>query len=86
MPHIIPIRDLKEAAELAELCRSTNEPVFVTENGYGDMVVMSKETYEKTMLMNDVYRKLYDAEQSVKNGDVMDAFESLKELRENSGV
>ncbi|MDL2220320.1 type II toxin-antitoxin system Phd/YefM family antitoxin [Eubacteriales bacterium OttesenSCG-928-N14] len=85
MPHIIPIRDLKNTAELSELCRSTNEPVFVTKNGYGEMVIMSMETYEQTMLMNDVYRKLDEAERSVERGDVSDAFESLKGIRKAHG-
>lgn len=74
MPHIIPIRDLKKTSELSELCREAKEPVFITKNGYGDMVIMSMETYEKTMLMNDIYRKLDAAEQSIANGKVVDGF------------
>ena len=82
MPRIIPIRDLKKTSELSELCRETNEPVFITKNGYGEMVIMSMETYEKTMLMNDIYRKIDEAEQSVRKGEVTEAFESLRKTRE----
>ena len=82
MPHIIPIRDLKKTSELSELCREAKEPVFITKNGYGDMVIMSMETYEKTMLMNDIYRKLDAAEQSIANGKVVDGFESIRKIRE----
>ncbi|TCT15996.1 prevent-host-death family protein [Natranaerovirga pectinivora] len=82
MPQIIPIRDLKKTKELSEICRETNEPVFITKNGYGDMVIMSMETYEKNMLMNDVYRKLEEAEKSISKGEVIDGFESIKKLRE----
>jgi PHD/YefM family antitoxin component YafN of YafNO toxin-antitoxin module len=82
MPRIIPIRDLKKTSELSELCRETNEPVFITKNGYGEMVIMSMDTYEKTMLMNDIYRKVEEAEQSVGKGDVTDGFESLRKTRE----
>ena len=81
MPRIIPIRDLKKTSELSELCRETNEPVFITKNGYGEMVIMSMDTYEKTMLMNDIYRKVDDAEQSVRKGDLEDGFESLRKTR-----
>jgi len=81
MPRIIPIRDLKKTSELAELCRETNEPVFITKNGYGEMVIMSMDTYEKTMLMNDIYRKVDEAEQSVSKGDVTNGFESLRKTR-----
>jgi PHD/YefM family antitoxin component YafN of YafNO toxin-antitoxin module len=81
MPRIIPIRDLKKTSELSELCRETNEPVFITKNGYGEMVIMSMDTYEKTMLMNDIYRKVNEAEQSVSKGDVTNGFESLRKTR-----
>jgi PHD/YefM family antitoxin component YafN of YafNO toxin-antitoxin module len=81
IPRIIPIRDLKKTSELSELCRETNEPVFITKNGYGEMVIMSMDTYEKTMLMNDIYRKVNEAEQSVSKGDVTNGFESLRKTR-----
>jgi prevent-host-death family protein len=86
MPQIIPIRDLKKTCELSEMCRKANEPVFITKNGYGDMVIMSMETYEKIMLMNEVYSKLSEGEESIRNGEVIDGFESLKATREKYGL
>lgn len=86
MPQIIPIRDLKKTSQLSEMCRKAKEPVFITKNGYGDMVIMSMETYEKTMLINDVYRKLDAAEQSILEDKVMDGFESLRKTREKYGL
>ena len=50
------------------------------------MVIMSMETYEKTMLLNDVYRKLEEGERSIKSGDVMDGFDSLRLIREKHGL
>ncbi len=82
MPQIIPIKDLKRTSELSEMCREAKEPVFITKNGYGDMVIMSMETYEKIMLMNDIYRKIDAAEKSIDKGEVMDGFESLRKTRE----
>jgi|AGTN01.1.fsa_nt_gi Phd_YefM. len=49
MPQIIPIKDLKNTANISELCEKSNEPIFVTKNGYGEMVIMSMETFEETM-------------------------------------
>lgn len=46
MPQIRPITDLRNTTEISELCHAKNEPVFITKNGYGDLVVMSMETYE----------------------------------------
>ena len=83
---IIPIKELKNTSEISEMCRVSNEPIYITKNGYGDMVIMSIETYEKTMFMNDVYKKLEDAEKSVASGDVQDALESLKSIREKYNV
>ena len=86
MPQIIPISDLKKTSELSELCHSAKEPVFVTKNGYGDIIIMSMETYEKAMFLNDVYRKLEEGERSIQAGNAMDAFESLMNIREKYGL
>jgi PHD/YefM family antitoxin component YafN of YafNO toxin-antitoxin module len=47
MPQIIPIKDLKDTAKISEMCHETSEPIYVTKNGYGDMVFMSMETFEE---------------------------------------
>ena len=46
MPHIRPITDLRNTTEISELCHAKKEPIFITKNGYGDLVIMSIETYE----------------------------------------
>lgn len=86
MPQIIPIRDMKNTAKLSELCAESQEPIFVTKNGYGDMVVMSMDVYEKTMFMQEVYAKLAKAEESMAAGRVSDAHEALKRRREQYGI
>ena len=52
---IIPMRDLKNTVEVERLCAKENGPVFVTKNGYGRLVVMDIEYYERTM------QKLFEA-------------------------
>jgi len=48
MPCIRPISDLRNKSnEISEFCKKKGEPVFITKNGAGDLVVMSMETYEK---------------------------------------
>lgn len=47
MPKIIPIRELKNTASISKYVEETNEPVFITKNGYGSMVIMSLEVYER---------------------------------------
>lgn len=82
MPQIIPIKDLKNTSEISELCHNTSEPVYVTKNGYGDMVIMSMETYERVSSALNMYQSLLNSEQQIKEGKVHDAKESLNSVRE----
>jgi PHD/YefM family antitoxin component YafN of YafNO toxin-antitoxin module len=47
------------------MCHESDELIFVTKNGYGDMVIMSMKMYEEKMFMSDVYRKLNAAEEQL---------------------
>ena len=49
MPQIRPITDLRNTNEISDICHARREPVFITKNGYCDLVVMSIETYEEMM-------------------------------------
>lgn len=86
MPQIIPIRDLKNTSEISQKCHASNEPVFITKNGYGDMVIMSMKTYEEQMFMLDVYKKLAEAEKQLTEEKVLDGDTSLRSLREKFNV
>jgi PHD/YefM family antitoxin component YafN of YafNO toxin-antitoxin module len=86
MPQIIPIRDLKNTSAVSELCHRSAEPIFVTKNGYGDMVLMSMEIFEKNMFMQDIYRKLDTAEVSIANGNTTEGHESIANIREKYGL
>ena len=50
MAQIIPIKDLRKCAEISERVHKSDEPIFVTRNGYGDMVIMSIDFYEKNFV------------------------------------
>jgi PHD/YefM family antitoxin component YafN of YafNO toxin-antitoxin module len=86
MPQIIPIRDLKNTSKISQMCHESNEPIFVTKNGYGDMVIMSMKMYEEKMFMLDVYSKLNAAEEQLAEGKVLDGDASLKSVREKYNV
>lgn len=67
MPHIRPVSDLRNNfADISKIVHETSEPVFLTKNGYGDMVVMSFEAYEKLQFESEVYFKLKEAELQAK--------------------
>ena len=40
-----PITDLRNTNEISNQCHESNEPIFITKNGYDDLVIMSNETY-----------------------------------------
>lgn len=86
MPKIIPIKELKNTGGISQLCHTAGEPVFITKNGYGDMVLMSMEIYEKQLSMLDVYQKLHAAEEQVADGKMMDADSSLRNIRAKYGL
>lgn len=81
MPQIIPIKDLKNTSEISELCHKSEEPIFITKNGYGDMVIMSMEIYEESMKTLNLYRELEISENQISEGRVKDARASLASLR-----
>ena len=66
MPQIIPIKDLKNTAEISDMCHQAEEPIYVTKNGYGDMVIMSMETYESTMGQIAMYGDIEISEMQIK--------------------
>jgi PHD/YefM family antitoxin component YafN of YafNO toxin-antitoxin module len=86
VPQIIPIKNLKNTSEISEMCHNTDEPVYITKNGYGDMVIMSMETYEEVSSKLKMYNSLMVSEQQIKEGKVKDARKSLSEMREKYGL
>ncbi|HBC31280.1 MAG TPA: type II toxin-antitoxin system Phd/YefM family antitoxin [Clostridiales bacterium] len=86
MPKIIPIRDLKNTSEISQMCKESSEPIYITKNGYGDMVIMSVEMYEEKLYMLDVYNKLSAAEVQIGEGKVIDGDFSLISIRKKHNV
>lgn len=83
---IIPMRDLKNTVEVERRCAEENGPVYVTKNGYGRLVVMDIEYYERTM------RKMYEAQaliagmEDVAAGLTKDGASVLQNMREKYGL
>jgi prevent-host-death family protein len=68
MSNIRPVSDLRNNfSEISKLVHETQEPVFLTKNGYGDMVVMSMEAYEDKLFDSEIYDKLKEAELEAKS-------------------
>lgn len=82
MPQIRPITDLRNTTEISELCHARREPLFITKNGYGDLVVMSIETYEEMVETAHTDAAISEAEREyAADGVLLDAREALSSLR-----
>mgnify|MGYP000487191059 CR=1 FL=1 len=86
MPQIIPIKDLKNTSDISELCHKSDEPIYITKNGYGDMVIMSMEFYENAMRQLSTYRDIELSEQQIENGQIKDARTALAGMRKKYGI
>ena len=70
MPIIKPISDLRNNFHtLSEICHAEDQPVFITKNGKGDLVVMSISHYERQQALLELYMKLGEAEHQSRCAD-----------------
>ena len=83
---IIPIRDLKNTVEIEQYCSEEQGPVFITKNGYGRLVVMDIEYYERTMREIEEAKLLINGIKDVQNNDISDGENTINELRGKYGI
>lgn len=71
MNMIRPVSDLRNNfADISKTVHETAQPVFLTKNGYGDMVVLSMEAYENLQFDSEVCFKLQEAEREAELCDI----------------
>jgi len=87
MNTIRPVSDLRNNfAEISKVVHETEQPVFLTKNGFGDMVVMSMEAFENLQFESEVYFKLQAAEKEAELTDTRySSKDVLKAMREAIG-
>ncbi len=83
---IIPMRDLKNTVEVERRCAEENGPVFVTKNGYGRLVVMDIDYYEKTMRKMYEAKTILDGLEDVKSGNIVDGDTAISNIRSKYGI
>lgn len=83
---IIPMRDLKNTVEVERRCAEENGPVFVTKNGYGRLVVMDIDYYEKTMRKMDEAITILDGLKDVKSGNTVEGDAAISNIRSKYGI
>lgn len=86
--NIIPITDLRNTTEISKMCHEVNEPIYVTKNGYGDLVIMSTETLEiyetKLRDLEEAVRILQSELEYAKTGVAHNARDLLPKLKEEA--
>lgn len=98
---IAPIKDLKDGAAISAKCHEIDEPIFITKNGYGDMVIMSTEVFEKyeSILkrsnereaerqreLDEITRDFRNSLKDYRDGKCVDARAAIAELRGSHAV
>ena len=83
---IIPLRDLKNTVEVERRCAEENGPVYVTKNGYGRLVVMDIEYYERTMKKMYEAKALIDGIADIDAGRVVDGDSAIRDIRKKYGI
>ena len=83
---IIPMRDLKNTVEVERLCAEENGPVFVTKNGYGRLVVMDIDYYEKTMGKMYEAKTILEGLEDAKSGNTVDGDTAICNVRSKYGI
>lgn len=79
MPIIKPISYLRKTAEVVKLCDKSNEPIYLTKNGYSSLVVMNEKTYDR--LTNQyIENELEKGMKDIKNNKTIDLDKALKIL------
>ena len=86
LPKIIPINELKNTAKISQTCEESNVPIVITKNGYGKMVLMSVELYEREMAEAELAGLIKEAVREEENGAPwIDGDEFFASMREKYG-
>lgn len=86
MLRIMPITELRKTDEVSELCHRNYEPIFITKNGYSDLVVMSIESYELLVQDNRIDAAIMEAEAELESGaELADAREAIAGFKRKYG-
>ena len=70
--------------EIADMCRKTGEPVFLTKNGEGDLVVMDIETYNRREKMLKLREELLAVEEDRMRGSKGYSVEEVTAMMRNA--
>jgi PHD/YefM family antitoxin component YafN of YafNO toxin-antitoxin module len=71
--------------EIREFCQNYREPIFLTNNGQGELAVMSIETYEELIGRLELYHEIQLGINQIKNGETISEEKMMKKLKQYAG-
>jgi len=86
MAKIMPSSDLRNKYnEISNFCNTYNEPIFITKNGTGDLVVLSNTAYEELLGRRELHHKLDEGLRAIVAGNGRPAQEVFYEIKKERG-
>ena len=83
---IVPMRDLKDTVKIERLCSESKAPVFVTKNGYGKLVIMDMDTFERLFAEAARAKAINEGLDELSAGKIKDGPETIEGLRKKYGL
>lgn len=81
MPLILPIKELRNTNDISNIAHKHHEPIFITKNGYSDLVVMSSELYDEFARIHRIDKAIFESEQELLDGaEAVDAKKIFDDL------
>ena len=80
MPQIMPIKDLKDTSYISEMCHKAEEPIYITKNGYGDMVIMSMALFEERLAQLEMREKILAGKAQADSGELLDGPDTMSTI------
>ncbi len=87
LPKVLPVNELKNTAKITQTCKESDVPIIITKNGYGEMVLMSVELYEKLIAQQGVAALVNEAIDEIDAGaEPMEGKQFFDKMRTKYGV
>lgn len=81
MPTILPIKDLRDTTRISTIAHESDEPIFITKNGYGDMVVLSMENYDGMLSRIATHDQIVAGARQADRGELTDGPTAMAALK-----
>jgi PHD/YefM family antitoxin component YafN of YafNO toxin-antitoxin module len=86
MPAIRKSADLQNNFnEIREFCQKYREPLFLTNNGQGELAVMSIDVYEELNGRLELYQVILKGLNQIKNGEIIPEEEMMRKIKKYAG-